>query len=198
MKSEYHLILHVGFGLLLYFFAINSWFFLLTFILFGFIINLDHLFKYFLKQPRENIDNFFKWIKKERQAKEPHFYIFHSIEFQAFTFSLWLLFPFDFILGITLAVFLHIITDMLCYIIRYKKDFCWINYFSILYYQHFYKEHVEVKQALSKAFEENTLTELHKGYFLQAEFFRNKQISLVRNIIACRILFLFFMVRLSL
>ncbi len=107
-------------------------------VVFGvFLIDMDHLF-YMIYDPKiKTPRNAISFIKIDLKKRNPHFYVFHTIEF----LTLFLILSFYFfnnnLFYISVGFVLNFLLDILTYINHYKKPSPWLKYFSLIYYVYY-------------------------------------------------------------
>ena len=98
------------------------------------LIDVDHLFYFMYSHKITTLRNFIDFIKTDLKKRKPHFYIFHTIEFQiAFLITSYYFFRNN-VFYISLGFILNFLIDILTYIKHYKKPSPWLKYFSLIYY----------------------------------------------------------------
>jgi len=113
---------------------IFSWDLFLLIIVWGVLIDIDHLIYYFYKLRTFNFSKVLKYSNKDFILDRPHFYLFHTIDFFTVFGIIIYLKNFDIILTLLfLTGLLHWISDSIRHYIHHR-NFSWLKYYSLLYY----------------------------------------------------------------
>jgi hypothetical protein len=111
----------------------------LWFIIGGIVFDLDHLVYFSLTTKPLNIKNIKKRMLKDFIESNPHFYVFHTIEFIFLSLILNFFFQFKILIIISIGWLVHMAVDTIDYIIHYKSYKPWLFYFSFITYYTFVK-----------------------------------------------------------
>ncbi|HPI67253.1 MAG TPA: hypothetical protein PKZ16_01795 [bacterium] len=132
MNLSKHLVVNIATGVIFYRFGvINSLKFYLLFIIFGILIDVDHVIYLIFKEKTSNFKKLLVAGKNERKKMQAHLYIFHSPEFN---FVLAILSFFNqIILLIFLSNMIHLILDIVEHY-HFHKDFRWFKQWSVIYH----------------------------------------------------------------
>jgi len=99
-----------------------------------FLIDIDHLF-YMLYDPKiKSVSDGLSFTKREYKKHNPHFYLFHTVEFIIIFLVISFLYFENGLLYIALGFIINFIIDIFTYLIYYKKTDPWLKYLSLFYY----------------------------------------------------------------
>jgi len=96
------------------------------------LIDIDHLYLP-ISLRKTSKKQVIKLWRQETKHHRPHFFLFHTIEF-IILFLITSYFINYYLFLIAIGFFLHLVEDIVCYILYYKSLKPWANYLSLIAY----------------------------------------------------------------
>jgi hypothetical protein len=133
MNAITHIVVNFFLGIFLHLIGlINSIEYFILFVLFGVLIDIDHIFFYIISQHTLSKNKLIKVLMDDRKKMQAGVFIFHSPEFNILVLTLVLFYYHPIFLLIFISNVVHVFLDALEHY-RYHKNFHWIKKWSIVF-----------------------------------------------------------------